>query len=226
MAARIIQKAYLQSHMHERHSAVKTIQRFMKSFVRDIQERIGRILRFKLDLAAKKIQAGFRACNRTAFALRKTLKLTTTKYIPGRSVRCPITKVDIADPVFNVCDGKLYEKQALATWMLRSDVCPTTRRQPLEYVPLDSISSRLLQQREQIAQLLQALKDERLQKEQERAEHQRVMQSRKEKVRTLLPNFYSTDDGTWFCKHCNYKCNSFRLHPVHACFQHFMAKHA
>lgn len=175
VAARIIRNAYLQSHMHERQSAAKTIQRFVKPFVRVIQERNRRILRFKLDLAAKKIQAGFRACNRTAFALRKTLKLTTTKYVPGQSFSCPITRVPIADPVLNVCDGKLYEKQALDAWMFRSDVCPTTRRQPLEYVPLDSISSRLLQQREEIDRLLQqreeiarlqqALKDERLQKE-------------------------------------------------------------
>lgn len=82
----------------------------------------------------QQIQRMYRKCHQPFFRLKKKVNLLThrlkqmKKYIPGGEITCPIGLHTISDPVFNPCDGKLYERKYLLAALVNKQSCPTTRK--------------------------------------------------------------------------------------------------
>lgn len=208
-AATIIQRAYTQSDIHLRHRACKCIQKLVRARVSIVICQKKKITEFRQRRSATRIQRTFRACNRELFGLRKQIKWVTARCVPGGSLDCPITRMPIVHPVINICDGRLYEEEALAQWQQRSDFCPTTRRKSLELIPVNQISECLYLQKLENGHLVKQL------------ENCFLMLHSFETI--LLPNFSAGSNGEWSCMHCSYHTGE--PNKARLCIQHYRNSH-
>ena len=131
-----------------------------------------------------RIQRAYRGCNRVVFSLRKRNKYIVERFVPGKSLVCPITSDTISSPVINMCDGRLYEASALTKWRKTKNTCPTTRKSPLKYVSVHKVNVHIDGLQKQIVDLRKEV----------------------ENLRSLDKSaFFSHNRTHWQCKLCNWR---------------------